>query len=97
MALSTGRDGAAKPRRFQPPDSVVAIVVANSAHVSAGDLAEAEEVATDESECVANRERRTAMTIRTQLRDGGSSLNQNEARQVRTAPVTPVLLTTGGR
>ena len=34
------------------PDIVVVLVVTNSAHVSAGDLAEAEQVATDESECV---------------------------------------------
>jgi hypothetical protein len=70
--------------------------VTNSAHVSAGDLAEAEQVATDESECVDNRERRTAMTMRTQLRDGGPSLNHNEALQIRTALIT-LLLTTGGR
>jgi hypothetical protein len=63
-----GGDGDAKPRRFGPPDSVVVLVVTNSAHVSAGDLAEAEQVATDESESVDHRERRTAMTIRTQLR-----------------------------
>src|ERR1700704_2509391 len=42
-------------------------------------------VSWDETGYVDNRVRRTALTIRTQLREGGPSLNHNEALRVRPA------------